>query len=372
MKLRLALLLPLLLAACGGSTGGGTTPGADTAIDAEGDSFVDDGSVVPDTTAGDTTTLPDSTSKPDTHVLDAPPPPPSSPITLDVFPDDGKTVITKAIKAATKSVHVEVYLLTDSYVVDALVAAKGAGREVSVLLEKSPYPDLTANQSAYDTLKAGGVNVAWTTGLYQLTHAKLMIIDAATAYIMTLNLTASGVLSNREYAAIDTDPADVAEAEQIFAADFASYSNPKLTGILVVSPLAARAPLTALIDSATKSIDLEMEELSDATIVGHLVAELGKGIAVRVIVPSSGRSAGTDAQLAALKAKGAQIKTLSTPAVHAKIIVVDAARLYVGSVNLTKASLEYNREVGVISDSAAAVARAEATIGGDFGKGAAY
>ena len=36
---------------------------------------------------------------------------------------------------------------------------------------------------------------------------------------MTLNLTAAGLSGNREYAAIDDDPADVAAAEAVFAAD---------------------------------------------------------------------------------------------------------------------------------------------------------
>ena len=43
-----------------------------------------------------------------------------------------------------------------------------------------------------------------------------------------------------------------------------------------------------------------------------------------------------------------QIKTSANPYVHAKLIVVDQRLAYVGSHNLDRASLSYNREVGII------------------------
>jgi phosphatidylserine/phosphatidylglycerophosphate/cardiolipin synthase-like enzyme len=54
--------------------------------------------------------------------------------------------------------------------------------------------------------------------------------------------------------------------------------------------------------------------------------------------------------------------------VHAKAIVADGARLYVGSINLSAASLDSNRELGVILDDAAAAARVAATIALDWSR----
>jgi phosphatidylserine/phosphatidylglycerophosphate/cardiolipin synthase-like enzyme len=54
--------------------------------------------------------------------------------------------------------------------------------------------------------------------------------------------------------------------------------------------------------------------------------------------------------------------------VHGKAIVADAARLYVGSVNLTTASLDQNREFGLRLDDAALAARVAATIAGDWAR----
>jgi cardiolipin synthase len=363
-----------LATACGASApvGGGETTDEDAAALPE-EGLVEDTSSPVDTSATDAPRVDSVAPSPDTALpaTDATPPPATASISVVVLPDDGRYVVTNAIKAATKSIHVEVYLLTDTDVIDALIAAKKAGRDVGVLLEKAPYPTTTANQAAYDTLAAGGVAVSWTTGLYPLTHSKTMIVDGAKAYVMTLNLTASGLRYNREYIAVDGDPVDVAEAEAVYTADKAGTPKPKLSGGLVISPVNARGSLTGLIDAATKSIDLEFEEVTDTTIASRLGAAVARGVTVRLVVPGSPDSS-TAAALPSLKSAGVQIKMLGAPDVHAKAIVVDGARVYVGSINLTRASIDNNREIGVISGNATAVSRVATTIANDFAKGTSF
>ena len=82
--------------------------------------------------------------------------------------------------------------------------------DVRVLLEPAPYQAETANQTAFARLAAAGADVRWSTSRFTYTHAKTLIVDHATLAVLTLNLTASGLGGNREYAAIDTDPVDVA------------------------------------------------------------------------------------------------------------------------------------------------------------------
>jgi cardiolipin synthase len=113
-----------------------------------------------------------------------------------------------------------------------------------------------------------------------------------------------------------------------------------------------------------------MEEFSDDNLESHFGPLFGKGVVVRIIVPATGRSADTQATMLRLKSRGAQVKTLASPDVHAKAIVVDGVRAYVGSVNLTAASMDKNREVGLITETAAVLDRLKATIEADFAKGA--
>ena len=295
---------------------------------------------------------------------------PTTQVRLVVEPDDKASTITDAIRNAKTSVHLEQYLLTDSSAQTALLAAKAAGKEVKVVLEKSPYPDVTANNAAYTKLKAGGVDVTWTNGKFALTHSKFFVLDGTEAWITTLNFTGSGLSGNREYGAVDDDPVDVAEAEAIFAADFAGAGTTP-SGPLVVSPTTSRTTMRALLDGATTSIDMEMEELSDDEMVQRLGNAASKGITVHVVVPGSGRSADMNTSITTMQGRGVQVKGLSSPDVHAKAIVVDGAKLFVGSVNLTTASLDRNREVGVVTVNTDAIARAKSTIDKDFAAGTA-
>ena len=58
-----------------------------------------------------------------------------------------------------------------------------------------------------------------------------------------------------------------------------------------------------------------------------------------------------------------------TPYIHGKAIVVDGTSVFVGSENLTTGSLEYNRELGLITDETSCVTKVEATISTDFSAG---
>ena len=59
--------------------------------------------------------------------------------TLFVEPDAGRTPIIDAIDSAQKEVLVEVYLLSDKSVINALDKAKNRGVSVKVMLEEHPF-----------------------------------------------------------------------------------------------------------------------------------------------------------------------------------------------------------------------------------------
>jgi phosphatidylserine/phosphatidylglycerophosphate/cardiolipin synthase-like enzyme len=338
--------LPLLCAPFGcSSSGAPITPSGDTSIDEDADA------------------------------AETPPAPTDSPTTLVVEPDDGRTPLLNAIQGAKRAVHVEAYMLTDQPLIDALVAAKKAGRDVKVVLEQYPYLASGANDAAFSALRSAGVSVTWVQTTFQLTHTKTLVIDpgqpTGVAWIMSLNLSAVAFTGNRDYAALASDPADVAEADAVILADYANTADARVTHRLVVSPEDSRTKLTAMIDASTKTLDVEMEELSDGTIQARLATAVKRGVVVRLVMASSPSST-TKASLDWLKANGVLVKTLSTPDMHAKAMIVDGARAYVGSVNFTAASLDKNREIGVITDTPATLTRLSTTIAADYAKGTPY
>jgi phosphatidylserine/phosphatidylglycerophosphate/cardiolipin synthase-like enzyme len=263
------------------------------------------------------------------------------------------------------------YLLTNSTVVSTLISKKKAGLDVKVVLNKNFPTTGTDNNSVFTQLQSNGVQVVWAPSGFTYTHEKAAIVDGASVWIMTMNVTFSSPTSNREYLALDTDSDDVAVAEQVFQADFTNTSA-STTGKLLVAPINARARLLDLIGNAQTKLDLELEELSDSQIFPALVAAHDRGVAVRVVLSDDTPTSAQANAVATIKADGIPVKKLSTPYVHAKAIVADDTLAYVGSENLTQNSLDSNRELGLIVSAASEVAKVEATIDADFAAGVVY
>lgn len=291
-----------------------------------------------------------------------------------VEPDAGEAPILNAIKGAAQSVWVEVYLLTDTNVMHALEDAAQRGVDVRVLLEAHPYGEGSVSpQQTIETLNAAGVHAQAADPAYYYTHAKVMLIDNATAYIMTCNLSRSGLggssaAANREYGVIDTDAGDIAEVKAVFQADWDQTATPTLAqSRLVVSPVNARTDLTALIASAKSTLHIEDEEMYDAASVQALIAAAQRGVTVEVTLPSSAASSSDEASaVSQLTQGGVHVRYLKAPYMHAKLIVVDGTIAFTGSENFSSTSLDQNREIGVIIADAQALSTFESVFGQDW------
>jgi cardiolipin synthase A/B len=301
--------------------------------------------------------------------------PMSTNVTIQVQPSDFGAQIEASIRAAKTSVHMTMYLLTDTTVIDALGDLKDAGMDVKVVLNKTFPPNGGDNSASFAKLQQRGVPVVYAPAAYTFTHAKTVIIDGATALIMTMNLTQTSAKDNREYIATDRDPADVADCEKLFAADFAGTAV-TVNGKLVVSPQNAtpvdpRQRLRALIDSAKTSLDVEVQSLSDDGLTDAIILAHKDKVAVRVVI--SGSNEVTPAQqdsITKMKAAGVPLKTVVTPYIHAKTIVVDGTTVFVGSQNFTSTGLFQNREIGVVTNAPSEAAKVRDFIAKDFANGA--
>jgi len=293
---------------------------------------------------------------------------------------------------AKVAVHMEMYLLTNSTYISELETLKQKGIDVKVILNQTFPTGTTASQtnaSSYSTLMGAGVDVKWAPANPDgsssgYTHEKTVIIDPgaanAQAWIMTMNLDTAAPKDNREYLAEDTSAADITEAETIFEADYAGTPT-AISGNLVVAPTNAESMLLSLIESATTSIDMEAEEIDESGQEGDLfsalTAKAKAGVTVRLVLEdstvASQATAVSDLQAAGGKVMGYVYGTGLD--IHAKALVADGARAYVGSENFTGGSLGYNRELGVIfdeADNAGQVTKVDSTILSDFNAGSAY
>lgn len=293
----------------------------------------------------------------------------STEVRIIVEPSDNGSALIAAIGAAQQSIHMTMYLLSSSAIRDALLARHQAGVEVKVILNQQFPPGTTVtNQSSYNALKSAGVPVVWAASSFTYTHEKCLVIDGKEAWIMTMNASTSALTSNREFLAIDTTPADVAQAEAQFAADFAA--TPYVPeGNLLVSPVTARPGILGLINGAQSTLDFEDEEIGDREITAALCSAQSRGVKTRGVLSDSSPSTTQQNAVAQLKGCGVAVSMLATPYLHAKAIVADGRSIYVGSVNFTMTSLDLNRELGLITATAAAVEPVRQTVAADIAAG---
>jgi phosphatidylserine/phosphatidylglycerophosphate/cardiolipin synthase-like enzyme len=275
-------------------------------------------------------------------------------ITLFTQPESGTRPIVEAIDGARHSVWLQMYMVTDPTVVEALGRAAARGLEVRVLLEESPAQPGMNRQVAAD-LEVRGVQVAWTNPAFSLTHAKTMIVDGEVAYVLTYNLTRAATESNREFAVIDRSQSDVEELKRIFVADWNREAYLPVDPDLVVSPENARRRILGLMTGARRELLVGVEVLNDAEVVATLVEQRRAGVDVRVLVGGVKKIPANLPAARTLVAQGVPTRSQGKPYLHAKYVVADGERGYMGSINLSSQSLDSNRELGLLIGGGAAI-----------------
>ncbi len=292
----------------------------------------------------------------------------SANVSLSIEPQAGRSVILDEINSAKSEILVEVYLLSDKTIIGALKDAKAKGISVDVMLEEHPFGGGSLNNTTEKELVSAGISVEWSNPAFSLTHEKAIIIDGKKAFILSQNLTSSSFSKNREYDILDTNVKDVEEIRTIFIDDWQRKSFTQSSPNLVISPNSSRKTLTSLIQNSTKSIDIEIEDIEDRDIIS-LLSSKAKTIPVRLIVPTLSQINSNSTALLALQKEGVLIKTLASPYMHAKLILSDNTKAFVGSVNLSTQSLDKNRELGIILSEQEIIKKLSDTFSSDWNKG---
>jgi cardiolipin synthase A/B len=263
-------------------------------------------------------------------------------------PQAGNGPFLRMIEEARHSIELTMYELDDAQVEHALAAAATRGVDVRVLLNGGYYDEHeTDNAPAFAYLDRHRVHVRYSPTYFALTHQKTLTVDGTESAIMTLNLD-GGYSTTRDFAVIDRQPQDVRAIVQTFDDDWAGLRASPSTGSgdLVWSPGAAPTVLR-LIDSARHTIDLENEEMADTPATDALCAAADRGVDVRIVMTYDRE---WSSALAALEHCGAHIHLDYGQRyyIHAKILLVDGTKALIGSQNLSTASLDDNRELGIV------------------------
>ena len=271
---------------------------------------------------------------------------------LIIEPDQGEQPILNAINHAHRSIDLVMYGFTDKKIRNAMINAQKRGVAIRIILEKEPYLSGGENTATLKTFKHNGIIIKNGSKDLALTHQKTLIIDDDNAWIMTMNFTRSGFIHQRNFGILITAKPDVNEIETIFNSDWQDKKIPKnFEPNLVWSPLNSRTVINQLILQARYSLTIYAPELSDYQIIGSLAKAAEHGVAVKIIMPAQQDNA-LEKKLIYLTQHHIHIIFSKALDIHAKMILADTGHpeqaAYLGSANLTTASLDNNRELGVI------------------------
>jgi phosphatidylserine/phosphatidylglycerophosphate/cardiolipin synthase-like enzyme len=292
--------------------------------------------------------------------------------TLIIEPDAGMAPIYSLLSAPRRTLDLTMYELVDTTAESILADDAARGVRVRVVLDHRL--ERARNQPAYDFLRSRGIEVAWSSPRYFATHQKTFVIDDTTAVVMSLNLTSRYYATSRDLVVVDHDQRDVVAIESVFAADLrgASTGTPAADD-LVWSPGQSQADLLALINEAHHSIAVESEEMSGRAVVSALVSAARRGVVVSIAITYNPQWVPA---LNAIVAAGGAVGVLhgeSPLYIHAKLLAVDAgtptARAFIGSENISDASLLRDRELGIVLLAPRLVGEVASIVRGDVSAG---
>jgi cardiolipin synthase len=272
-------------------------------------------------------------------------------ISLIVQPGDSFFPIVEAVDAAKRSINITIFRMDDPVIQQSLLEAAQRGVRVRALVAANPRGWEKRNRKLLKELKKSGIETKQPSGDSPKTryHYKILTIDGQSSLILTFNPTRENLHYTRDYGVVLRDPAVTAELERLFEADWNDDEfTPDMSSPLVISPYNSRSKVTELIESAEQSIHISDAKLRDYQILRLLMAKATSGVDVRIL--------GKDRYYADVFSL-LKFRQITRFKLHAKSIVVDRSRVFIGSMNLRYENLEKRREVGIIVDEPSVVSR---------------
>jgi cardiolipin synthase len=254
---------------------------------------------------------------------------------LIVQPEDGVVPVVSGIRKAKKSIDMPIFRLDHIEVDKAIKSAVKRGVVVRTLIAHTNSGGEKGLRKLEQRLLATGATVSRTADDLVRYHNKFMIVDETTLFVYGFNYTHLDIDRSRSFGIITNNKRLVQEAMKLFEADF--NRRPYAPGLksFLVSPENARAGLAALLRGAKEQLLIYEVRITDNAMVRILKERAKAGVMIRVMGKLQKKD--LDAQIEKFPGK-----------LHARVIIQDGRRAFVGSQSLRRLELDERREVGVI------------------------
>ncbi len=287
-----------------------------------------------------------------------------------VLPDDSMIPLLDALAAARQTIDIYIFTLSNPAMLAALRAAVARGVRVRAVVEPAPSENTAAGHAAMHALNGANVQVRPRPSYFERVHAKSFVVDSARALVSSINFL-DDWMHTRDHGVLTTNLDVVQGILQTFAADWAATPDDSVPAPpLVLSPANSRTTVVDLINGAQTSLILEEEQITDGAMVDLLAARSNAGVTVQIVSNSLQTKNLMPLKILQARAPQAQVRYSTQLWLHTKLVIADERRMLIGSVNLTPTSLDRRREVSMLVDDSAAVARAVAVARDDFASGA--
>lgn len=270
-----------------------------------------------------------------------------------VFPDDTVKPIVDAINSAEKSILVKMFLFSDPELIDAIIAAKGRGVKVKVMLNPARRNGEDENAETRARLESAGIIVRDSNPAFIITHEKSMVIDDKLAFVKSLNWETKNLTETRDYAIITSHPREVEEIMLCFDADWhRNEFDPGNEVNLIWCSLNGRAKIAHFIDQAQHSLFIQNERFQDLVIIERIVRAASRGVKVHVMAapPHTLKKEKLVEGVGGLRIMndvGIKIHKLKHLKLHGKMLLADGCRAIIGSINLAPGSFDHRRELAI-------------------------
>ncbi|MFC7073075.1 phosphatidylserine/phosphatidylglycerophosphate/cardiolipin synthase family protein [Halovenus rubra] len=312
-----------------------------------------------------------------------------------VLPDEPARAV-HFLSNATERILLAGYTISSDDYIDELIEAHNRGVTVTVLLEASPVGGLSSQSaSALDRLTRSGIDVQVISGelaRYRYHHPKYAIVDDR-ALVTTENWKRSGlggessrgwgVITDQQHIVtglaetfqadsswvdtqswLNSEKQTVTEeepADKQFPQQFEAASLPVDRTHLLLAPDNLEATLTETIRNAEESIDIMQVQIGSRgfPLLTTAIDAAKRGVEVRILLSGAWYAEEENRQLKRWLDKQAASKDLSLSVriaepdgqfekIHAKGLIVDGNKTFVGSANWNNNSVRENREVGLL------------------------
>jgi cardiolipin synthase len=261
-------------------------------------------------------------------------------LNLIIQPEAGLAPVVKTIKRARRTVDLAIFRIDREEIEKALGAAVQRGVRVRVLVAHTNRGGEGRLRKFEQRMLEAGVTVTRTGDEFVRYHGKYMIVDD-TLHLFAFNLTTADTTRSRSFGVSTKDTSAVREALTLFEADCSRQPFGPKKSPLVVSPETAREALTSFVKGARRQLLIYDVNLQDPAFVKLLKAQAAAGVDVRMI----GKFKGAGDAIG--------VRPLKSLRLHARAIIRDGSRAFVGSQSLRRPELNQRREVGVVITNAA-------------------